>query len=217
MRRQQLQRVGRNAEHEVAMKGGHGDDGGPNVAEYSLASSGTLTSLGNTTAVSGEFAITDEALSNDGKYLYVLSPLESGSSTICRWQQPHRYIRRYRVTDAEVRGLDAERLGPEPQRAGSVVAGLQLKARTTQRPSAGPAGPPNTPPSTPTSGLGSGQRAPASRNSESSPEKSTNESPLPPSDSLRASPLSELTVERVYGAGCGPVCEARPDRAGPRH
>jgi 6-phosphogluconolactonase (cycloisomerase 2 family) len=52
---------------------------GPNVAEYSLSSSGTLTSLGNTTAVSGEFGNTDEALSSDDKYLYVLSPLEPPS------------------------------------------------------------------------------------------------------------------------------------------
>lgn len=74
--------ITKTGKYAYVVNTGGGAPGGPNVAEYSLASNGTLTSLGNTTAVSSEFANTDEALSSDDKYLYVLSPLESGSATM---------------------------------------------------------------------------------------------------------------------------------------
>jgi len=59
---------------------GGGVPPGPSVAEYKLSPSGKLTLLGNA-PTSGEFANTDEALSNDNKYLYVLVPLLSGSAS----------------------------------------------------------------------------------------------------------------------------------------
>jgi len=74
--------ITKNGNYAYVVNTGGGAPGGPNVAEYRLSSNGTLTSLGNTVAVSGEFANTDDALSADGKYLYVLSPLESGSSSM---------------------------------------------------------------------------------------------------------------------------------------
>jgi 6-phosphogluconolactonase len=44
------------------------------IARYRLGNDGTLTSLGNTGPNGDEFARTDEDLSRDSKYLYVLNP-----------------------------------------------------------------------------------------------------------------------------------------------
>jgi 6-phosphogluconolactonase (cycloisomerase 2 family) len=71
-----------NGRYAYVVNTGGGAPGGATVAEYKLARSGKLTSLGNTAPSSSEFALTDEALSKDNKFLYVLSPLESGSSSM---------------------------------------------------------------------------------------------------------------------------------------
>ncbi len=51
------------------------------ITRYSLASNGTLTVLGQTPSKKGEFARTDEVLSSDGKYLYVLVPSVKAGNT----------------------------------------------------------------------------------------------------------------------------------------
>ena len=48
--------------------------GGPSVARYAIGSNGALTSLGAPTAAPDEFAMTDDAISRNGKFLYVLAP-----------------------------------------------------------------------------------------------------------------------------------------------
>jgi 6-phosphogluconolactonase len=53
---------------------------GASIAEYKLSSSGTLTLIGNTVPLS-QFLETDPALTPDGKYLYVVAPLEARRST----------------------------------------------------------------------------------------------------------------------------------------
>lgn len=59
---------------------GGGAPGGGTVAEYKISSSGALTRIANTKALV-EFVKTDEALSRDDAYLYVVSPAEGGSAT----------------------------------------------------------------------------------------------------------------------------------------
>jgi 6-phosphogluconolactonase (cycloisomerase 2 family) len=71
-----------NGHYAYVVNTGGGAPGGATVAEYKLARSGKLTPLGNTPPSSSEFALTDDALSHDNKFLYVLSPLESGSSSM---------------------------------------------------------------------------------------------------------------------------------------
>jgi 6-phosphogluconolactonase len=69
-----------NGRHAYVVNTGGGAPGGANVAAYTLSPSGKLTLLGNTAPLS-EFARTDVTLSRDNHYLYVLSPLEGGSSS----------------------------------------------------------------------------------------------------------------------------------------
>jgi 6-phosphogluconolactonase len=52
---------------------GGGAPTGAFTSEYKLSPSGGLTLLGNTSVRPNEFALTDETLSSDGRYLYVLS------------------------------------------------------------------------------------------------------------------------------------------------
>jgi 6-phosphogluconolactonase len=54
----------------------------PSIARYSLAPSGMLTLLGTTPPNGPEFARTDESLSRDSRYLYVLNPGLFGPSKI---------------------------------------------------------------------------------------------------------------------------------------
>jgi hypothetical protein len=49
---------------------------GPSIDEYKLSTSGKLTQIGSTAPVS-EYLETDEALSPDDRYLYVVAPLEA--------------------------------------------------------------------------------------------------------------------------------------------
>jgi 6-phosphogluconolactonase (cycloisomerase 2 family) len=55
--------------------------GGPTVTRYGLGSAGSLDFLGLTQPDQGEFARTDEALSRDSRYLYVLAPSVFGKGT----------------------------------------------------------------------------------------------------------------------------------------
>jgi hypothetical protein len=73
--------VTNNSRYVYVVNTGGGAPSGATVSEYKLASTGKLTLLGVTPALP-EFAKTDEALSNDSRYLYVLSPLESGSASM---------------------------------------------------------------------------------------------------------------------------------------
>ena len=53
---------------------------GASITEYRLSRSGTLTQIGNTPPVS-QFLETDEALSPDNRYLYVVAPLEASPAS----------------------------------------------------------------------------------------------------------------------------------------
>jgi 6-phosphogluconolactonase len=74
--------ITKNGRFAFVVNTGGGAPGGATVAAYKVAAGGKLTALGNTAALP-EFVKTDESLTRDDKYLYVLSPLESspGSST----------------------------------------------------------------------------------------------------------------------------------------
>jgi hypothetical protein len=73
-------RVTKNGRHVYIVNTGGGAPGGATVAEYKVSSSGAMSLLGTTPALK-EFLKTDEQLSADNKYLYVVSPLEGGSAT----------------------------------------------------------------------------------------------------------------------------------------
>ena len=60
---------------------GGGAPGGATIAEYKVLKGGALKLLGTTEDLKDEFLKTDEALSSDGRYLYVLAPLAGGTET----------------------------------------------------------------------------------------------------------------------------------------
>jgi 6-phosphogluconolactonase (cycloisomerase 2 family) len=64
--------------------------GGPTITRYGLGRGGSLNFLGLTQPDQGEFARTDEALSRDSRYLYVVAPSVFGAGT--------SHIDQYRVT-----------------------------------------------------------------------------------------------------------------------
>jgi 6-phosphogluconolactonase (cycloisomerase 2 family) len=70
-----------NGRYAYVVNTGGGSPTGATVSEYTLAPSGKLALIGMTTPLS-EFARTDVTLSRDDHFLYVLSPLESGSATM---------------------------------------------------------------------------------------------------------------------------------------
>jgi 6-phosphogluconolactonase len=74
---------------------GGGAPTGATISEYRIGWSGQLTLLGTTPALP-EFARTDEGLSSDGRYLYVLSPLEQPGSSA---PGPDSHIDIYKVQD----------------------------------------------------------------------------------------------------------------------
>jgi 6-phosphogluconolactonase (cycloisomerase 2 family) len=53
---------------------------GSSIAEYKLSPSGTLTLIGNI-ATPSQFLKTDDALTPDDRYLYVVSPLEASPAS----------------------------------------------------------------------------------------------------------------------------------------
>jgi hypothetical protein len=63
-----------NGKYAFVVNTGGGAPGGSTVTRYKLASNGDLTALGVDSETSSEFAKTDEVLSGDSKYLYVLNP-----------------------------------------------------------------------------------------------------------------------------------------------
>lgn len=85
--------ITRNGRYAYVVNTGGGSPTGATVSEFKISGGGTLTSLGTTPALP-EFAKTDDALSADSRYLYVLSPLESGSSTA---PGPNSHIDEYAV------------------------------------------------------------------------------------------------------------------------
>lgn len=74
--------VSANGRHAYIVNTGGGAPGGATVVAYRIGPFGGLTRLRATKALN-EFVKTDEALSADGRFLYVVSPLEqaTGSST----------------------------------------------------------------------------------------------------------------------------------------
>jgi 6-phosphogluconolactonase len=84
-----------NGKHVYIVNTGGGAPGGATVAEYNISSSGALTLIGTTPALP-EFLKTDEALSADDHYLYVVAPLEAvpGSGTT---PGPTSHIDEYKV------------------------------------------------------------------------------------------------------------------------
>jgi 6-phosphogluconolactonase len=74
--------ITKNGRYAYVVNTGGGAPGGATVRAYKVGAGGKLTALGNTAALP-EFVKTDESLTRDDKYLYVLSPLESspGSSS----------------------------------------------------------------------------------------------------------------------------------------
>jgi 6-phosphogluconolactonase len=72
--------VTKNGRYAYIVNTGGGAPGGSTVAEYRVASSGAMTLLG-TAATPPQFLKTDEGLSADNKYLYVVAPLAGGGAT----------------------------------------------------------------------------------------------------------------------------------------
>jgi 6-phosphogluconolactonase len=62
-----------NGKYAFVVNTGGGAPTGGFTSEYKLSPSGGLTLLGNTSVRPNEFALTDETLSSDSRYLYVLS------------------------------------------------------------------------------------------------------------------------------------------------
>ena len=62
-----------NGKYAYVVNTGGGAPTGGFTSEYRLSPSGGLTLLGNTAVRKNEFALTDETLSSDSRYLYVLS------------------------------------------------------------------------------------------------------------------------------------------------
>jgi hypothetical protein len=62
-----------NGRFAYVVNTGGGAPTGAFTSEYKLSASGGLTLLGNTPVRPNEFALTDETLSSDSRYLYVLS------------------------------------------------------------------------------------------------------------------------------------------------
>jgi 6-phosphogluconolactonase (cycloisomerase 2 family) len=73
--------------------------GGPTVTRFGLDKDGTLEFLGLEPPDQGEFARTDEALSRDSRYLYVLAPSVFGAGT--------SHIDQYRVKGGNLKLIDA--------------------------------------------------------------------------------------------------------------
>lgn len=69
-----------NSRYAYLVNTGGGSPTGSTVSEFSVSPRGKLTLIGITPALN-EFLDTDELLSSDSRYLYVASPLESGSKT----------------------------------------------------------------------------------------------------------------------------------------
>jgi hypothetical protein len=67
--------VTKDGRHTYIVNTAGGGPGGATVAQYKISPSGVLTRLVNSKA-RAEFVLTDEALTGDNRYLYVLSPLE---------------------------------------------------------------------------------------------------------------------------------------------
>jgi hypothetical protein len=67
--------VTKDGRHTYIVNTAGGGPGGATVAQYKISKSGVLTRLVNSKA-RAEFVLTDEALTGDNRYLYVLSPLE---------------------------------------------------------------------------------------------------------------------------------------------
>jgi 6-phosphogluconolactonase len=65
--------VTRNGKYAYVVNTGGGAPTGAFTSQYKLSPSGGLTLLGNTPVRPNEFALTDETLSGDSRYLYVLS------------------------------------------------------------------------------------------------------------------------------------------------
>jgi 6-phosphogluconolactonase len=88
--------------------------GGPTITRYGLGSGGSLNFLGLTQPDQGEFARTDEALSRDSRYLYVLAPsiFDAGTSHIDQYRvKKNGGLKHIRATPstlpASLSGLDA--------------------------------------------------------------------------------------------------------------
>lgn len=73
-------RVTNNGRHVYIVNTGGGAPGGNTVAEYAVSATGAMHLLGTTPALK-EFLKTDEQLSADNKYLYVVSPLFGGGAS----------------------------------------------------------------------------------------------------------------------------------------
>jgi 6-phosphogluconolactonase len=73
-------RVTADGRHAYIVNTGGGAPGGSTVAEYAISPSGAMTLLG-TAGAPPQFLKTDEQLSADNRYLYVVAPLAGGSAT----------------------------------------------------------------------------------------------------------------------------------------
>jgi len=107
-----------NGRHAFVVNTGGPAPSGATVTQFNLYPTGKLTRTGVTTPQSSEFALTDEALSSSSRYLYVLSPAESGG----RAPGPNGHIDEFRVgSDGSLTLIGATPSTPGPGLSGLVA------------------------------------------------------------------------------------------------